>query len=115
MSEERRLKRIDELIHRFVADLLRKELDTDALVTISSVTTTGNIQDCAIGITVFPFEKSKEVLKEIEKNIYEIQQEINKNLKMRPVPKVTFKIDESQEKGDKILRTLDKIEIKEED
>ena len=34
MSEERRLKRIDELVHRFVADYLRCELDTDALVTV---------------------------------------------------------------------------------
>ncbi|MDP3799813.1 MAG: ribosome-binding factor A [bacterium] len=115
MPLQRRLDKINELIHRFVADLLRKELDTDALVTISSVTTTGNVQDCSIGITVFPFEKSKAVLKEIEKNIYEIQQKLNQGLKMRPVPKITFKIDESQEKGDKILRVMDKIEIKEED
>ncbi|MDP3764586.1 MAG: ribosome-binding factor A [bacterium] len=115
MSSQIRLDKINELIHRFIAGYLRRELDVDALVTVSSVTTTGNIQDCTIGITVFPFEKSKEVLKEIQKNIYEIQQEINKNLKMRPVPKITFKIDESQEKGDKVLRVLDKIEIKKED
>ncbi|MEK7629189.1 MAG: ribosome-binding factor A [Patescibacteria group bacterium] len=109
MSEERRLKRIDELVHRFVADYLRCELDTDALVTVSSVTTTGNVQDCTVGITVFPFAKSKAVLKEIEKNIYEIQQALNRGLKMRPVPKITFKIDESEEKGDKVLRVIDKL------
>lgn len=115
MPVERRLKRIDELIHRFVADYLRCELDTDALVTISSVITTGNVQDCTIGITVFPFEKSKAVLKEIEKNIYEIQQALNRGLKMRPVPKVNFKIDESEEKAAKVLGVINKIEIKEED
>lgn len=109
MSEERRLKRIDELVHRFIADYLRRELDTDALVTVSSVTTTGNVQDCTIGITVFPFEKSKTVLKEIEKNIYEIQQVLNRGLKMRPVPKITFKIDESEEKASKVLRVIDKL------
>lgn len=109
MPVERRLKRIDELVHRFVADLLRRELDTDALVTISSVNTTGNVQECTVGITVFPFKKSKEVLKEIKKNIYEIQQEINKNLKMRPVPKVTFKIDESEEKMSRVLRAFDEM------
>ena len=38
MSEERRLKRIDELVHRFVADYLRCELDTDALVTVCVTT-----------------------------------------------------------------------------
>ena len=28
---------------------------------------------------------------------------------MRPVPKITFKIDESEEKGDKVLRVIDKL------
>ena len=109
MSAERRLKKIDELIHRFMADFLRRELDTDALVTISSVMTTGNVQDCTISITVFPFQKSEADLKEIQKNIYEIQQALNRGLKMRPVPKIRFELDESEEKGSKILEVINKV------
>ena len=106
MPTQRRLDKINELIYRFISELLRKELDVDSLVTISSVSTSGNGQDCTIGVTVFPFEKSDIVLKEIEKRIYEIQKGLNRGLNMRPVPKIRFKIDESEEKGNKILRTI---------
>lgn len=107
--ESRRLDKINELIHRFISDLLRRELDVDSLVTISSVVTSSNGQDTMISITVFPFEKSADALKEIQKNIYEIQQRLNRGLRMRPVPKVRFKIDESEEQGSKVLEEINKL------
>ena len=107
--ESRRLDKINELIHRFVSDLLRRELDVEALVTVYNVVTSANGQDCTIAVTVFPFEKSEEVLKEIKKNIYEFQQALNRGLRMRPVPKISFKIDESEEKGGRVLRAIDKL------
>jgi ribosome-binding factor A len=110
MPSERRLEKINELIYRFISELLRKELDVDSLVTVSSVSTSGNGQDCTIGVTVFPFEKSEIVLKEIEKRIYEIQKRLNRGLNMRPVPKIRFKIDESEEKGSGILKKISDIE-----
>ena len=107
--ESRRLEKINELIHRFISDLLRRELDVDALVTISSVTTSSNGQDSTIGITVFPFEKSADSLKEIQKNIYEIQQKLNRGLRMRPVPKIRFELDLSEERGNKVLDKINKL------
>ena len=107
--ETRRLEKINELIHRFIGDLLRKELATDSLVTVSRVETSANGQHSAISITVFPFDKSAEVEKEIAKNIYEIQQKLNRGLRIRPVPKIRFQLDESEEKGGRILRAIDKI------
>ena len=107
--ESRRLEKINELIHRFISDLLRRGLDVDALVTVSSVTTSSNGQDSTISITVFPFEKSADALKEIQKNIYEIQQKLNRGLRMRPVPKIRFELDESEEKGGRVLNKINKL------
>lgn len=109
MSSQRRLEKINELVRRFVAELLRQELDTDSLVTVSKVETSPNGQHSVIGITVFPFNKAEEVIKKIEKDVYEIQQKLNRGLKMRPVPKIRFELDESEEKGAKVLRAIDKI------
>lgn len=109
MPSARRLDKINELIHRFISDLLKKELDTDALVTVSGVVTSANGQNSTINITVFPFEKSQEALKEIKKNIYEIQQKLNRGLRIRPVPKVRFEINDSEEKGSKVLHAIDNI------
>lgn len=110
MPSERRLEKINEIIHRFVSDLIRREYDFDSLVTVISVKTSGNGQDCTIGVTVFPFEKSEIVLKEIEKRIYEIQKRLNRGLNMRPVPKIRFKIDKSEEKGSGILKIIKEVE-----
>ena len=107
--ESRRLEKINELIHRFISDLLRRELDVDSLVTISSVNTSSNGQDSTISITVFPFEKSADALKEIQKNIYEIQQKLNRGLRMRPVPKIRFELDLSEERGSKVLDKIKKL------
>ncbi|MBI2454115.1 MAG: ribosome-binding factor A [Parcubacteria group bacterium] len=110
MPNQRRLNKVNELIHRFISGLLRRELDVEALVTISSVVTSANGQEATVSITVFPFEKSEAVLKEIQKNIYEFQQALNRGLRMRPVPKIIFKIDESEERGDKILQKIDYLD-----
>lgn len=104
--DSRRLEKINELIHRFISDLLRRELDTDALVTVYGVNTSANGQDATVGITAYPFEKSEDVLKEIKKNVYEFQQQLNRGLRIRPVPKISFKIDESEEKASKILQKI---------
>lgn len=108
--KSRRLEKINELIHRFISDLIRREYDFDSLVTVTNVSTSGNGQECAISISVFPFKNSKQVLKEIQKNIYVIQQALNRGLRIRPVPKIRFKIDESEEKGGNILQKISSIE-----
>jgi len=107
--ESRRLEKINELLHRFISQLLKEELEFDALVTVANVKTTANGQESIIGITVYPFEKSGEALKQIQKQLYGFQQRVNRGLNMRPVPKMIFKIDESEEKGEKVLRAVDKL------
>lgn len=108
MPNQRRLEKINELIHRFIGDVLVRELDVDALVTVSKVETTENGQDSKINVTVFPFAKSEAVMGEIQKNIYEFQQKLNRGLRMRPVPKIRFELDESEELGSKVLETIKK-------
>ncbi|MBI2052550.1 MAG: ribosome-binding factor A [Candidatus Sungbacteria bacterium] len=97
--KEKRLNRINELIHRFIGDLLHKELAVDSLVTVSKVETSPNGQESTISLTVFPFTKSAAAIKEIEKNIYEIQQKLNRGLRIRPVPKIRFEIDKKCAEG----------------
>ena len=108
MPSERRLEKINELIHRFIGDVLVNELDTDALVTVPSVDTSANGQDSAISVTVFPFAASAAAMKEIQKNIYDFQQKLNRGLRMRPVPKIRFELDESEENGSRVLETIKK-------
>lgn len=104
-----RNEKITELIHRQVGKAVSKELKgLDALVTVSNVIISPNHQHASVFITVLPYEKSSEMLEALEENVKDIQHSLNKSLRMRPVPKISFKIDDSEQKGREILDLLDK-------
>jgi ribosome-binding factor A len=63
-------------------------------------------------INIIPKEKEEIVIESLKKEVYHIQQKLNKNLKIRPVPKIIFKIDESVDKAAKVEAILNKINDK---
>ena len=102
MSE--RIKKLNDLIRDEIAKILLAELEKDdgILVTVTSADVSPTLEHATIKISVFPLNKAKKVLLKIEKQIYHIQQLLNKRLAMRPVPKIRFEIDESEERANKI-------------
>lgn len=106
-----RIKRINQLLKQEVSQLLLKEVDfTDVLVTITRVKTSSDLKYAKINISVLPTEKSDLALKIIERNIFNIQQELNKRLYLRFVPKIRFEIDQLEVKAQKIEEILSKID-----
>ncbi len=94
----RRIERINELIKRLVSENILRSLDLDPkiFITITHVETVDNLSEAFIYITVLPEKNSGEILKILNKNIYQLQQILNKQLKMRPVPKIIFKLDKGE-------------------
>ena len=119
MQEDRphRKERIAELVHREVARLITAEADfaVELMVTVSGVEVSENHQHATIFVTVFPFEHAREVKRELDRVIREIQYRLNRALKMRPVPQIRFQIDESEEKGHHVLELIEKADDKSED
>ncbi len=110
--EERpyRNEKIAELLKQTIGEIIKKEVDftKDTLVTVGGVDPSPNHQHATVRITVLPYEKSEEALEVINKNIHKVQHQLNKGLRMRPVPKLRFKIDDSEVKARRILDILDK-------
>jgi ribosome-binding factor A len=105
-----RLTRVNELIRIEVGKILLDEIDAEeALITIVKVQTSHTLEHAAVFISVFPTDKSKEVLKNINQKIYPIQQQLNKRLVMRIVPKLRFEIDLTEERAAKIEKLIEKI------
>lgn len=106
-----RIKRVNQLIKQEVSQLLLKEVDfTDILVTITKVKTSSDLKYAKINISVFPTEKSELALKIIERNIFNVQQELNKRLRLKFVPKIRFEIDQLEVKAQRIEDILSKID-----
>lgn len=106
-----RNERIAELVLRTVGNILKEEIDTrDALVTISEIVLSPNHQHAKLLVSIYPQENQEKVLLELEEKIRQIQRALNQKLRMRPVPKISFALDDSEEKAQKIIDILDEAE-----
>lgn len=109
MSE--RIKKLNDLLRDEVAKILLTELDKDdnVLVTVVGANVSPTLEHATIKISVFPQDKASGILKKIKKQIYAIQQVLNKRLKMRPIPKIRFEIDATENRANQIEEILNKI------
>ncbi len=106
-----RIEKVNELVRHEVSQLLLKEVDfNNALVTITHVDTSPDLKQSKIKICIIPSEKDKEVLEVIRKNVFHVQQGLNKRLQMRPVPKIKFEIDKVEVNAQRIEELLSKVE-----
>src|SRR3989339_1056917 len=100
MTKERALK-FDELIKKELGKILFEFLETEPgiLVTITRVITAPNLFESEIYVSVYPSDFAEKILEKLNKSIWKIQQELNKNFKVRPVPKIIFKHDKNPEEA----------------
>jgi len=81
----------------------------NTLVTLTRVDTAPNLQQAKIYISVMPEEKGFEVLKILGREVYEMQQLLNKRLNMRPVPRIEWVLETKTQEAQEIEEILDKI------
>jgi ribosome-binding factor A len=105
-----RIQRVNQLLKQEISQLLLREIDfSDALVTVTQVDCSPDLRQAKIKISILPDEKAEQVLRIIEKNIYHLQQILNKKLNMKIVPKIIFEIDKTEADAQRIEEILDKI------
>jgi len=105
-----RILRVNQLLRQEISQLLLKEIGfADALVTIIDVETSPDLGQAKVKISVMPAEKNEQVLKVLEKNIFHLQQILNKKLNMKTVPKIRFVIDQVEAKAQRIEEILGKM------
>ncbi|PIW74806.1 MAG: ribosome-binding factor A [Candidatus Portnoybacteria bacterium CG_4_8_14_3_um_filter_44_15] len=105
-----RTEKVNELLRHEVSRLLFKKVDlSHVFITVIGVETSPDLRQAKVKISVIPAEKKQDALKIISRNIFDIQQEINKKLYMKPVPKLRFEIDKVEEKAQQIEKLLGKI------
>ncbi len=103
-----RLKKLNDLLRDEAGKILKKELElNDALVTVVRADISPTLEHATIWISVFPESQEGQALREINQNIYSLQQALNKRLVMRPVPKIRFEIDRTEEEAAYIEKLID--------
>jgi ribosome-binding factor A len=108
-----RSQRFNSLLIREINNIFLKELDLSeiGLVTITRVETSGNLIEAKVYVSVIPESRIDDVFRVLNRNIYDIQQIVNKRLRTRPIPKIIFKKENKTSEAGKIEDILEKIKI----
>ncbi len=103
-----RITKVNDLIGKEVATILKDDLDIDAdvFITVVRVVTSHTLEHATVWISILPETRAKEALAQIKLQIYDIQQALNKRLVMRKIPKLLFKIDTTEAYAEKIENLL---------
>jgi ribosome-binding factor A len=106
-----RIVKLNKLIKEHLGEIFQRELSLKPglFLTIAKVDTSIDIRYTRVSISVYPYKDSDYVMKTLGKEIYSIQGALNKKLKMRPLPRLEFVLDSTEEEADKIEKILTEI------
>lgn len=107
----RRLEKVNRHIQRTLASILVSEADIPegVLVTVSRVDTTPNLKSCKVWLYIQPLGQAEEVLTHLKGQLYDIQGALNRELQMRPLPRISLQIDKGSEHAERIEEKLAEI------
>jgi len=109
----KRIQRVNQLIKRELSQILLKEFEfpKDVFVTLTRVETSLDLIQAKVFLSVMPESKFPQILEILNRQIYDLQQKLNKRLKMKFIPKIEFREEkETREAGriEEILEVLKK-------
>lgn len=107
MATPRRIERINQLVRVEMTRIIDRELEMpdDAMITITRVAVSRDALHANVFFSVLG-ASPKDVLALLNKNVYHIQQRLNRRLKMRPVPKIRFAPDEEEKNRERVEQAL---------
>lgn len=109
-----RIDKVNSLLEQEISKILLRDFDfSGAMVTLTHIETTPNLIEAKAYISVLPEDKATEVLRILNKEVYILQQKINKMLNMRPVPKIIFVKDEKIKEAARVEELLESLKKEE--
>ncbi|MBI4137698.1 MAG: 30S ribosome-binding factor RbfA [Candidatus Sungbacteria bacterium] len=113
MPTERRAEKLNVLLREELSKIVDREVDfsEDCLATITRAAVSPDGRYAKVFFTVFGGSE-QDALARLEKQTPGVQRLINRKLRMRPVPKIRFLIDEEEMRREAIEKSLAEIKKK---
>ena len=114
MPSPRRVEKLNNLLREELAAILVREIEFSegTLVTVTRVIVSPDAHYATALVSITPENRQKIALEILAKNIYDIQQTINRRVRTRPVPKITFRIDEEEERRERVEHSIAQLKQK---
>ncbi|MDE6827177.1 MAG: 30S ribosome-binding factor RbfA [Alistipes sp.] len=109
--ENTRQQKIAKQIQKDVAEIFQKEgaaIVRGMLVTVTAVRVSPDFGYAKIYVSVFPFERSEELMKELEHNSWFVRRALGQRIRnqLKSVPEIQFFLDDSLEYIEQIDQAL---------
>ena len=106
-----RIEQINELLRHELSELLLTEVEfpQGCLVTIINVETSKDLRHAKAWVSVLPGYLLKKAMDKLNANAGHLQFLLNKKLSLKPLPRIKFAVDRTEEKAGEIEELLDRI------
>ncbi len=111
MHPYKRSARVGDLIREEIADIIMNKIKHKTLgfVTVTGAKVSDDLRHATVYLSVLNDEEGGRTVRKLNSSVSFIKGELGRRLKMKYVPELTFRIDESIEYGRKIDRLLDEV------
>ena len=117
MTSRRQIQVADE-IRRQIGELLLKQIKDPRVgfVSVTDVHVSPDLRHAHVNVSVYGSEEErKATMAALQHGTGFFRHEIGNNLQLRYTPELTFHLDDSLERGDRILRLLDQVRAEQND
>lgn len=108
-----RLSRVNEVLKRELGELIRREFTFEAkLVTVQQVDVTPDLKKAHVYIGVIGTEAERHgAMAQLHDRRSALQNELSRRVVLKQTPQLFFTLDDSVERGTRILSILDELQI----
>jgi ribosome-binding factor A len=111
-----RLLRVNELIKRELSSTIAREITFDGvLVSVNHVDVTPDLKSAHVFVSVLGSEGRAAVIPKLEANRSGLQADLAKRVVLKYTPHLVFHLDDSIERGARVIEILQEIEPPQED
>ena len=108
-----RTDRIDELLREEMSSILQREIDDPRIgfATITDVETTPDLRHARVLVSVIgQADERRATLTAMARAMPFVRHELGKRLRLKRIPEFHLELDETLERGTRVLRLLDELE-----
>ena len=106
-----RITKINELLRKLLGEIMERDmsLKPGVFITIAKIDTSKDLRYTRMFISVFPEQETHYISETLKKELSRIQKSLYGKLYMKPLPKLSFEIDETAQEADKVEKILKKL------
>ncbi len=109
-----RVRRVSELVRRQVSQFILRELADEGLgiLSVTAVDMSRDLQQATVFVS--PLARGPDIdsiLITLEENVPAVRRDLAQSLHLRRVPHLTFRYDESVERGRRLTKMIDELEL----